>query len=53
MKWIVNNCNNEWQMNYKSYTLAKSKQRKEKIRQKLFEILQHNAMINQFNHNNK
>ncbi len=52
MKWMIYDVNTKWNMTYRTYRKAKGK-RKLKLMRQLFEILQANAMVNQFNHNNQ
>jgi hypothetical protein len=52
MKKLTTDINTKWSMNWRSYQRAKGV-RKDKIRERLFELLQINAYINQFNHDNK
>ena len=53
MKKITIDINTKWNILWRARSRAKSAKKKERLRSELFELLQYNAYINQFNHNNK
>lgn len=53
MKKYLFDVNTKWSMTWRAYKRAKTAKKKGQLRQELMALLVRNAMMNQFNHDNR
>lgn len=53
MKKLTIDINTKWMMEYRAYKNAKTAKSKSNARNRLFSLLQENALMNQYNHENQ